>query len=69
VLAATAASRSVLLVDDPAAELDTGAFGRMLDELASVRSQLFFTGLAPLAASPTRPTATFHVERGQVRAL
>jgi len=69
VLADTAAARSVLLVDDPAAELDAAAFGRMLECLATVRSQLLFTGLAPLAVHPGRPAAVFHVERGQVRAL
>jgi DNA replication and repair protein RecF len=66
-LAATPASRGVLLVDDPAAELDQVAFGRMLERLATVRSQLLFTGLAPIDTG--RPTAMFHVERGQVRAL
>jgi DNA replication and repair protein RecF len=69
VLAATAASRSVLLVDDPAAELDGAAFGRMLERLATVRSQLLFTGLTPLPREKDRPMAAFHVERGQVRAL
>jgi DNA replication and repair protein RecF len=68
-LASNGASRGVLLVDDPAAELDAGAFGRMLDRLATVRSQLFFTGLTPLALDLLPRTAAFHVERGQVRAL
>jgi DNA replication and repair protein RecF len=67
VLAETAASRTVLLVDDPAAELDSTAFGRMLERLSKVRSQLLFTGLAPLDSDPR--TAMFHVEHGQVRAL
>jgi DNA replication and repair protein RecF len=67
VLAGTAGSRSVLLVDDPAAELDAAAFGRVLERLSQVRSQLLFTGLAPLGSDPL--TAMFHVERGQVRAL
>ncbi len=67
VLAAEGAARGVLLVDDPAAELDADAFGRMLEQLATVRSQLLFTGLTPLEKH--RPAAVFHVERGQVRAL
>jgi DNA replication and repair protein RecF len=69
VLAATAGSRSVLLVDDPAAELDAAAFGRILQRLATVPSQLLFTGLAPLGANLGEPAAVFHVEHGQVRAL
>jgi len=69
VLATADASRGVLLVDDPAAELDAAAFSRMLARLATVRSQLLFTGLTPLAADENEPTAVFHVERGRVRAL
>jgi DNA replication and repair protein RecF len=69
VLATSAASRSVLLVDDPAAELDAAAFGRLLERLATVRSQLLFTGLNALPVEKSQPTAVFHVERGQVRAL
>jgi recombinational DNA repair ATPase RecF len=70
VLAATAASSGVLLVDDPGAELDSAAFERVLERLAGVSSQLLFTGLAPLALDEKRgPIAVFHVERGQVRAL
>jgi DNA replication and repair protein RecF len=67
VLAGSEAARGVLLVDDPAAELDTGAFGRLLERLAGVRSQLLFTGLAEL--DKLAPISVFHVERGQVRAL
>jgi DNA replication and repair protein RecF len=69
VLAETAASRSVLLVDDPAAELDAAAFGRLLERLATVRSQLLFTGLMPLTDEKSRSMDVFHVERGQVHAL
>jgi len=69
VLAATTATRGVLLVDDPASELDEAAFRRLLERLATVRSQLLFTGLTPLAIDKKPQTAVFHVERGQVRAL
>jgi recombinational DNA repair ATPase RecF len=69
VLATTAAARGVLLVDDPAAELDAAAFDRMLERLATVRSQLLFTGLTALPVDKDRPMAVFHVERGRVRAL
>ncbi len=69
VVAATATSRSVLLVDDPAAELDRAAFERLLERLGTIHSQLFFTGLAPLEANKDAATAVFHVERGHVHAL
>ena len=61
--------RSVLVVDDPAAELDADALGRLLDALAELSAQLIFTALTPttLAAAPGYPV--FHVERGDVRAL
>ncbi len=61
--------RSVLVVDDPAAELDAAALGRLLDALAELSAQLIFTALTPttLAAAPGYPV--FHVERGDVRAL
>jgi DNA replication and repair protein RecF len=69
VLAAVSRTRSVLLVDDPAAELDRSAFSRLLERLATIRSQLLFTGLTPLEADKDLPSTVFHVERGQVRAL
>jgi DNA replication and repair protein RecF len=69
VVAAGAAGRSVLLVDDPAAELDRAAFERLLRRLGATRSQLFFTGLTPLDAANDAAATVFHVERGQVHAL
>lgn len=69
VVAATATSRSVMLVDDPAAELDRAAFERLLAHLRTIHSQLFFTGLGPFEANKDAATAVFHVERGQVHAL
>lgn len=61
--------RSVLVVDDPAAELDAGALARLLASLADLRAQQIFTALTPghLAPAPGRPV--FHVERGEVRGL
>jgi DNA replication and repair protein RecF len=61
--------RSVLLVDDPAAELDSAAFRRLLERLGSVQSQLLFTGFAPLAHEIDQSARMFHVERGHVRAV
>ena len=68
-VAENGAARSVLLVDDPAAELDRAAFERLLDRLSTIRSQLFFTGLTALETKKDAVTAVFHVERGQVHAL
>jgi recombinational DNA repair ATPase RecF len=69
VIAETAMARSMLLVDDPAAELDRAAFERLRERLGTIGSQLLFTGLAPLEANDGAATAMFHVERGRVHAL
>jgi DNA replication and repair protein RecF len=60
-------ARSVLVVDDPSAELDADSLARLLAALADVRAQLIFTALAP-ANLPFQPGfPVFHVERGVVR--
>jgi DNA replication and repair protein RecF len=69
VLAGARGARGVLLVDDPAAELDSGAVDRLLDRLAQVQSQLIFTGLTPRELPARLSSALFHVERGRVAAL
>lgn len=69
VLAKTEGRSGVLLVDDPAAELDRNALERLLDRLGGVESQLIFTGLAPIDLPSQMACARFHVERGRVDAL
>jgi DNA replication and repair protein RecF len=61
--------RSVVVVDDPAAELDAESLQRLLGALADLDAQLLLTALAPaqLRAEPGFPV--FHVEQGEVRAL
>src|SRR5688572_1971692 len=61
--------RSVLVIDDPAAELDASSLERLLTVLGDLSVQLVFTALAPehLVAEPGFPV--FHVERGEVRRL
>jgi len=59
----------VLLVDDPAAELDAGALERLLAVLETVEAQLILTGLSPQQLAPRAASAVFHVERGHVRGL
>jgi len=58
-----------LLVDDPAAELDAGALGRLLNELDDTPAQLVITGLASVQLPVRTGFPVFHVERGGVRAL
>jgi DNA replication and repair protein RecF len=57
---------AVLLLDDPAAELDQRNLQRLFDELASLRCQMIATSLTPETALFQAPKATFHVEQGGV---
>jgi DNA replication and repair protein RecF len=59
--------RAVLLLDDPAAELDEKNLQRLFDELASLRCQMIATSLTPETALFQAPKATFHVEQGRVK--
>lgn len=61
--------RAVLLLDDPAAELDEKNLQRLFDELASLRCQMIATSLTPETALFQAPKATFHVEQGRVLQL
>jgi DNA replication and repair protein RecF len=61
--------RSVLVVDDPAAELDGRSLERLLAALAGLPAQLIFTALTPTHLAPDSDFPVFHVERGRVRTL
>jgi DNA replication and repair protein RecF len=61
--------RSVLVVDDPAAELDAGSLARLLAALTDLSAQLVFTALTPTHLAPDKGFPVFHVERGGVRGL
>jgi DNA replication and repair protein RecF len=61
--------RSVLVVDDPAAELDARALERLLAAMTELPAQLIFTALTPQHLAPTPGHPVFHVERGEVRTL
>jgi DNA replication and repair protein RecF len=61
--------RAVLLLDDPAAELDEKNLHRLFDELSSLRCQMIATSLTPETALFRAPKATFHVEHGHVKQL
>jgi len=58
-----------LLVDDPAAELDTDSLRRLLELLEGVPAQLVLTALSPQHLFPTSGYPVFHVERGAVRGV
>lgn len=59
----------VLLVDDPAAELDAAALGRLLEELEGLDAQLLMTAISDAALPRREDAALFHVEQGKVKAV
>ncbi len=59
-------TRAVLLLDDPAAELDHKNLHRLFTELAALRCQMIATSLTTETALFQAPNATFHVEQGRV---
>lgn len=61
-------SGSILLIDDPAAELDAGALDRLLTELEGLSVQQLITAIGP-AALPHAHARVFHVEQGTVKAV
>ena len=68
-LKAERAVRAVLLLDDPAAELDRRNLRKLIEELATLDSQMIATSLTPEIALFQAPSATFHVEQGRVLRL
>ncbi len=58
--------RALLLLDDPAAELDHKNLHRLFAELAALRCQMIATSLTAETALFQAPNATFHVEQGRV---
>jgi DNA replication and repair protein RecF len=58
---------AVLLVDDPAAELDGDALSRLLGAVADVPAQRILTGLSPAALEPLAAARVFHVEQGSIK--
>lgn len=61
--------RSVLVVDDPAAELDSSSLERLLAAIEDVPAQQIFTALSPANLAPQTDRPVFHVERGEVRTV
>jgi DNA replication and repair protein RecF len=61
--------RSVLVVDDPAAELDAASLERLLASMVELPAQLIFTALSAAHLAPDAGHPMFHVERGAVRTV
>jgi len=61
------AGPGVLLLDDPAAELDEERLGRLMDRVLSLRSQRFVTGLSRGDLEAVQANRVFHVEQGNLR--
>ena len=58
--------RGILLVDDPAAELDRGRCAALLELIMATPFQVFLTALDGEALPGLEPACTFHVEQGGV---
>ncbi|HTP40086.1 MAG TPA: DNA replication/repair protein RecF [Steroidobacteraceae bacterium] len=58
-----------LLLDDPAAELDTNRLGRLVDLVSELGSQLIVTALNSDMLVFGKPEHVFHVEQGTVQRL
>jgi DNA replication and repair protein RecF len=73
ILAATETAQSalerplLLLLDDPAAELDTDALHRLLQAVFSLGCQVIATSLEPDALALPPSASVFHVEHGVIR--
>jgi DNA replication and repair protein RecF len=57
---------SLLLVDDPAAELDRTNLERFLEVLWSIPAQLVITGLSETVLKPAAGFPVFHVEQAKI---
>jgi DNA replication and repair protein RecF len=59
----------LLLLDDPAAELDENSLGRLMEQVFSLGCQVIATTLDPGALSFPETPAMFHVEQGNLTRL
>ena len=66
VFAAGREDGGVLLIDDPAAELDHSALEGLLAALEGLPAQLMLTGLSKSRLPPAGNFPVFHVEQGQI---
>jgi DNA replication and repair protein RecF len=68
-VAQTSTAKLVLLVDDPAAELDRDNRERLFAMLADIPAQMFVTALEPEDLPWSAEGRMFHVEHGKVTSL
>ncbi len=54
----------LLLLDDPAAELDADSLARLMEAIAALGSQVIATSLEPESLGPLAAGRLFHVEQG-----
>jgi DNA replication and repair protein RecF len=59
--------RLLLLLDDPAAELDRESLGRLMAQVEALGSQVIATSLEVSALQFPQKPAMFHVEHGALR--
>ena len=59
----------LLLLDDPAAELDAEALGRLLEAVISLGCQVIATSLEADTLALPANTTVFHVEQGVLRVV
>jgi DNA replication and repair protein RecF len=65
-VAAARGDRVILLVDEPAADLDRQHLAKLVTELEQSGAQLFITGLEQGVLPLSGPAAMFHVKHGQI---
>lgn len=58
--------RGILLVDDPAAELDRDHCAALLELVSALPFQVFLTAMEPSAVPDIKASRRFHVEQGNV---
>jgi recombinational DNA repair ATPase RecF len=56
----------LLLIDDPAAELDAQSLARLMNEIAVLGCQVIATALVPDLPLFAEPPLLFHVEHGLI---
>lgn len=59
----------LLLLDDPAAELDSDSLGRLMEQIVGLGAQVVATSLDPNALEFPEEPVLFHVEHGSLRRL
>jgi DNA replication and repair protein RecF len=61
--------RALLLLDDPAAELDVDNLGKLMEQVSQTPAQLIVTSTQETSLELFRPRKKFHVKHGQIDTL